>query len=431
VTGAHPPGPADHAPPPAGARLTAVLLAVVASLVFPAVASARDCPDSVKAPNAIVLETSTGDVACERGADARRPVGSAMKLMTALLTLERADLDETFTASDYRPLPMESQVGLLPRERMTVRDLLQGLLAESGNDAAMTLAEGVAGSERAFVRQMNRRARELELTNTHYRNPIGLDEPGAYSSARDLVKLATFLRTKPFFRRTVDSPVVELTSGDHPREFENRNGLVASVNWINGVKTGHTRGAGYVLVGSGRKNGIQVVSAVLGTPSEAARDADTLRLLTFGRRAFQRITAARPGTSVGITVPIRYRRGAELELVVGPNGERTVVPRGERSSVTVVPTRYPSEVEGPIAYGQELGEADVLQEGRKIATVALVAGTEVPKAGLAQRTKSWFARPLAVVLAFAVLGGTVLMARRWRRPRGPGPRQAREEARTA
>jgi D-alanyl-D-alanine carboxypeptidase (penicillin-binding protein 5/6) len=431
LTGACPPGPADHAPPVPRARLAAGVLAAVVALAFPATASARDCPESVKAPNAIVLETSTGDVACARRADARRPVGSAVKLMTALLTLERADLDETFTASDYRPASFESQIGLLPRERMTVRDLLQGLLAESGNDAAMTLAEGVAGSERAFVRRMNRRARELELTNTHYRNPIGLDEPGAYSSARDLVKLATFLRTKAFFRRTVNSPVVQLTSGDHPRKLENRNGLVASVDWINGVKTGHTRGAGYVLVGSGRKNGIQVVSAVLGTPSEAARDADTLRLLTFGRRAFQRITAAPSGSSVGVSVPIRYRRGAELELVVGPNGQRTVVRRGDRDSVTVVPTSYPSEVQGPIAYGEELGEADVLQDGRKIATVALVAGTEVPKADLAQRTKSWFTRPLAVVLAFAVLSGTVLLARRRRRPRGPGPRRAREEARTA
>jgi hypothetical protein len=103
----------------------------------------------------------------------------------------------------------------------------------------------------------------------------------------------------------------------------------------------------------------------------------------------------------------------------------------ERDGVTIVPTRYPSEVQGPIAYGQELGEADVLQDGRKIATVALVAATEVPKPDLAQRTKSWFSRPLAVVLAFAVLGGTVLVARRRRRPRGPGPRRAREEARAA
>jgi D-alanyl-D-alanine carboxypeptidase (penicillin-binding protein 5/6) len=406
--------------------------AAAVALAYPAAAQAqaRDCPDAVGAPNAIVLETTTGDVACERKADQRRPVGSAVKLMTALLTLERADLEETFRASDYRPAPYESQIGLMPGERMTVRDLLKGLLVESGNDAAMALAVGVAGSERAFVRQMNRRARELELTNTHYRNPIGLDEPGAHSSARDLVKLATFLRTKPFFRRTVNEPEVELTSGAQPRSFDNRNDLVRTEPWVNGVKTGRTQDAGFVLVGSARNDGIQVVSAVLGTPTEAARNADTLRLLIYGRRAFQRITAAPSGSSVDVTVPIRYRRGAELELIVGPNGERTVVPRGERERVTVVPTRYPTEVEGPIAYGQKLGEANVLQDGRRIATVDLVAATEVPKAGLAQRTKSWFTRPLAVVLAFAVLSGTVLVARR-RPPRGPGPRRAREEARTA
>ena len=409
------------------ATVTAVAALALAS-VGPAPAAAAACPVAVNAANAIVLETSTGDVACARKADQRRPVGSAVKLMTALLTLEQADLDDTFRASDYRPASYESQIGLLPREKMTVRDLLKGLLAESGNDAAMALAVGVAGSERAFVKRMNRRARELELKNTRYRNPIGLDEPGAYSSARDLVKLATYLRTNRFFRRTVDAEHVTLASGDHSRRFDNRNTLVITEPWVNGVKTGHTRSAGYVLVGSGRKNGIQVVSAVLGTPSEAARNADTLRLLSFGRRAFQRITAAPAGSSVGVSVPIRYGRGAELELVVGPNGQRTVIRRGDRDSVEIVPTRYPTEVEGPIAYQQELGEADVLQDGRKIATVALVAATEVPEAGLAQQTKTWFSRPLAVVLAFAVLSGTVLLARRRRRPR---PRRPREEARTA
>jgi D-alanyl-D-alanine carboxypeptidase (penicillin-binding protein 5/6) len=409
----------------------AVMAAAAVLLIAPAAALARNCPSAVKAQNAIVLEVSTGEVACERAADQRRPVGSAVKLMTALLTLERADLSDRFRATDYRPAPAESQIGLRPGERMSVRDLLRGLLAESGNDAAMALAVGVAGSERAFVRRMNRRARRLGLRNTRYRNPIGLDEQGAYSSARDLVTLATLLRTQPFFRRTVNKETVHLTTGDHPRTFDNRNDLVRTVKWVNGVKTGHTLGAGYVLVGSGRSNGIQVVSAVLGTPSERARDADSLALLTFGRRAFQRITAAPEGRSVGISVPIRYRRGAELGLVIGPNGQRTVVPDGERDRVTVRPTSWPTEVEGPIAAGTVLGEADVLYDDRKIATVPLVAGWDVARADLAQRTKSWFTRPLAVVLAFAVLGGTVLLARRRRRPRGPRSRRAREEARTA
>jgi serine-type D-Ala-D-Ala carboxypeptidase (penicillin-binding protein 5/6) len=414
-------------------RLPAAVLAVATLLLLAAAApaAARDCPDAVDAPNAIVLEVSTGVVACERAANQRKPVGSAVKLMTALLTLERAELSETFTASSYRASSVESAIDLMPGERMSVRDLLRGLLIESGNDAAMTLAEGVAGSERAFVRLMNRRARSLGLKNTRYQNPIGLDEPGAYSSARDLVKLAVVLRTNPFFRRTVNQPSITLTTGSHTRSYDNRNDLVRSVQWVNGVKTGRTQGAGHVLVGSGRQKGIQVVSAVLGTPSNAARNEDTLTLLSEGIGRFQRITAAPVGTSVGIHVPIRYRRGAELELVVGRNGERTVVPRGQRDRVTVEPLTWPREVVGPVAAGEELGTAAVLQDGRRIATVPLMASAEVPEAGLAQRTKSWFSRPLGVVLAFAVLSGTVLLARRQRRGGGSGRRRAREEATTA
>jgi D-alanyl-D-alanine carboxypeptidase (penicillin-binding protein 5/6) len=413
------------------ARLAAAAVATAAAVLAAASpAPARDCPHEVGAANAIVIEVSTGDPACSRAAGQRRPVGSTVKLMTALVTLERAELSDTYTASGYRPMAAESQIGLQPGERMSVRDLLQGLLVASGNDAAMALAEGVAGSERAFVRMMNRRAHQLGLKDTRYANPIGLDEPGAYSSARDLVKLAVVLRTNAFVRRTVNQEQVTLETGMRRRTLANRNTLLAEVPWVNGMKTGFTRGAGDVLVGSGRQNGIQVVSAVLGTPSKAARNEDTLDLLAEGISRFQRITAAPVGTRVGVSVPIRYRRGAELELVVGRNGERTVVPRGERHRVTIEPLEYPTEVEGPIVAGQELGTAAVLQDGRRIATVPLMASAEVPAAGLTQRTKSWFTTPIGVVLAFAVVSGTVLVARRRRHAGGSGRRAAGEEART-
>jgi D-alanyl-D-alanine carboxypeptidase (penicillin-binding protein 5/6) len=407
--------------------LLAALVALLAS--GPARAAERACPRDVDAPSAIVIETSTGAVACARNADERRSIASTTKLMTALLTLERAKLSDVFTAARYFPSSAESRIQLQPGERMSVRDLLRGLLVESANDAAVTLAEGVSGSRRAFVRAMNRRANQLKLTDTHYANPIGLDEQGNHSSARDLVRLATVLRTHSFFRTTVDRPVVRLTSGNRERTFDNRNDLVKRYRWINGVKSGHTSQAGYVLVGSGRdERGVQVVSAVLGTPSLAARDDATLRLLEWGRRQFQRVTVLARDDELA-RVPIRYRRGADLALVA-ERGVRRVVPRGQRDSVTTRVIGAPEDVAGPIVAGQRFGTVEIVQNGKVVQKVGLVAAATVPVADLEQKAKSWFTGPPAILLSFGLLAGTVLVARQLRRNLRDG-RRAGGKARAA
>jgi D-alanyl-D-alanine carboxypeptidase (penicillin-binding protein 5/6) len=407
------------------AGTSAALALAFAGVFAPGAQAAKvpDCPDSVKAPSAIVVEVSTGIVACARQADKERPIGSTTKLMTALLTLEDAKLSQTFKASSYRPAPIESQIGLQPGERMKVADLMRGLLLESGNDAAMTLAEGVSGSKKAFVRDMNKRARKLGLKHTHYDNPIGLDGPGNYSSARDLVTLATVLRTNSFFKKIVDSPSGTLKTGIHPRTFANRNSLVRKFAYVNGVKTGHTRGAGYVLVGSASRNGIQLVSAVLATPSEAARDADTLAAYKWAFPRFQRIRAVIEGRPMA-TAKIRYRSGAELRLVPDRTIRR-IVQRGHRDAVSV-DVDAPSVVEGPIRSGQRLGHVDVRQGSKTVATVALIAQSAVPAANTAQRTKAAAGSPwLLIGVAFAVLVATVLLAalRRARITRRRRPRQ--------
>ena len=395
--------------------LRALVTALLALALAPAAAGAAERPPrcAVDAPSAIVIEVSTGDVACATNPDQRRSIASTTKLMTALLTLERAKLSDTFTAADYVPSPAESKIGLDRGEEMSVRDLMRGLLVESANDAAVTLAEGVAGSRRAFVRAMNRRAAQLELTNTHYANPIGLDERGNYSSAHDLVRLAVVLRTNAFFRSTTDRPSVRLMTGNRPRTFVNRNTLVRTTSWVNGVKSGHTSQAGYVLIGSGRRNGVQLVSAVLGTPSVAARDAATLRLLEGHFRDFQRITALRRGT-VMTRVPIRYRRGAELSLVAGRTVRR-IVPRGQRDDVERRVVGRPADVAGPILAGQSFGAVEILQEGRVVGRVPLVAASSVPAANFEQKAKSWFTSPLPLLLLVAAIAGTVLVGRQLRR----------------
>jgi D-alanyl-D-alanine carboxypeptidase (penicillin-binding protein 5/6) len=408
----------------------ALLIAICVLAAAPATgraAAAPACPASITAPGAIVIEVSSGEAGCAKDADDRRPIASTTKLMTALLARERLKLRAKVPTSSYRPSPAESVIGLLPGERLTVRDLLHGLLVYSGNDAAMALASGVSGSEGAFVRLMNRRARQLGLRRTHYDNPIGLDGPGNYSSAHDLVRLATVLRTDPFIRRTVDAPDVTLHSGARVRHFLNRNDLVRRYAWVNGVKTGHTQTAGYVLVGSAKRHGVQVVSAVLGTPNEASRDAQSLALLRAGLAAFRNVAAAPAGRHVpGIrAVPIRYRPGARLKLVVGANDVRAVVRRGHRDAVVVRPLKVPRQVTGPVRLGQVLGSAAIMRGRTRIGTVPLVASEAVPVASVAQRTRAWFTTPWALLLAFAVVGGTVLLLRRRSvRSRRPPRREA-------
>jgi len=230
------------------------------------------------------------------------------------------------------------------------------------------------------------------------------------------------LRTNRFFKRVVDLPQVTLRSGAHPRTFANRNDLVRRYGFVNGVKTGHTGEAGYVLVGSASRHGVQLVSAVLDTPSEAARDADTLNLFAYAFRRFQRIRAV-VGGKVLARVPIRYREGAVLGLAAARTVRRVVV-RGHRRSVTVT-VHAPREVKGPIRRGQRLGRVDVRQGGQLVARVPLVSVSAVPAAGLAQRTKTWFTDPVVLLaVALAGFGVTLLVPRRRRGAR----RRTRGEA---
>jgi D-alanyl-D-alanine carboxypeptidase (penicillin-binding protein 5/6) len=406
--------------------IRALLTALLAVALIAAPARAQDdAPPDIDAPSAIVMEASTGDVLYKRDATARRPIASTTKLMTALLTMEHADLADIVPASDYIASPIESRLDLRPGERMSVADLLRGLMLESANDAAVTLGEHVGGSTPRFVKMMNRRARELKLRDTHYTNPIGLDAPGNYSSAYDLARLAIALRKHSFVRKIADRRSATLTTGRPRPPVANRNTLLAQDRWINGLKTGHTTQAGYVLVGTRTKKKVTLVSVVLGTSSLAARDRDSLALLRWGADKYRRTRPVLEGTVVSAAPEIRYRRGAQLPLVT-EESKRMVLRADAR--ITYEDVGVPAVVDGPVSRGQELGVRRVFADGDLIAEVPIVSSASVPAADLTQRTKDWFTRPLALVLAGLVLGGTVLMARRIRRgpPRRRSPRSEPE-----
>jgi len=420
------PGPSPAAAPRAGAAgsgaavraLAVSALAAVLGLV--PVARAAD-PPRVSAPNAISIELSTGDVAFQRRPDEPRPIASVTKLMTALLALEQRELSARIPAARYGALAVESQIGLRAGERLSMADMLRGLLLGSGNDAAASLAEEVGGSRRAFVRQMNRRAKALGLTQTKFADPIGLS-PENRSTARELVTLARELRRFSFFERTVDRSDAILRTGDRRRVVQNRNTLVRQYGFVSGIKTGHTARAGYVLVGSAQRRGVTIVSVVLGTESEAARNADTLALLEQGLASYSRRIAVRRGR-VLTRVPIRYRRGAEVGLAARRTMRR-VIRRGTARPVARV-IDAPAEVEGPIRRGQRLGTAEILVGGRRVDTVELVAAAPVPAAGAGQRAKDYVTRPIGFVLAMSLLAASVWLVLHRRGLRGEGPRSGR------
>ena len=396
--------------------LVLAVLVALAGLAGAADAAARGpapAPD-VPAEASIVVDAESGAVIAAEDPGERRPIASTTKLMTALLTLERADPADVFAAAGYDAAPIESQIGLTEGERLTVRDLLVALLLESANDAAVTLAAGVEGSVGGFVVEMNERAEKLGLDGTSYANPIGFDDPANYSTAGDLAELARRLMQEERFRDIVEQPRLPLRSGDVPRVVENRNDLVGEAPLVDGVKTGHTLGAGHVLVGSAADEDHRVISVVLGAPSEAARDEATLDLLRYGldqlvdRRAVsagETLARAAVADDAGEPIPLAAARPATVTMI-----------RGERVKTRV---DAPEVLEGPLPAGERVGSVRVLLRGEVAGRVPLVTADAVPAPGALRRVGDaledhpWIVVAAAIVLA----GGAAIIVVRARRRR--------------
>jgi serine-type D-Ala-D-Ala carboxypeptidase (penicillin-binding protein 5/6) len=385
-------------------RLAGAAAAAVLALAAAPVADAQrpERPSLDGAAAAILVDARDGTPILAKDPRERRSIASTTKLMTALLTLERAPMDDVYTAPDYKAGAAESKIDLRPGERMRVRDLLEALMLESANDAAAALAEGISGSRPAFVAEMNARAAELGLKDTSYANPIGLDDPLNYSSARDLSTLARRLLRNRRFAQIVDSPLATLESGAQPRTIANRNDLIAAVPAVDGVKTGHTTDAGYVLVGSATgANGAQVVSVVLGEPSEAARDADTLALLRYGLAQYRRVPVLREGRPVARS-GVAYR---DETVALAP--ARSVAVTARRDQRIAKRIDAPDELHGEIAAGTPVGTVAVLRDRKVVRRVPLLAGEPVPGAGPLRRIASALGISLTALVLLVIVSVTV------------------------
>jgi D-alanyl-D-alanine carboxypeptidase (penicillin-binding protein 5/6) len=355
-----------------------------------------------------LIDARTGALLDSHAAAQSLPIASTTKLMTAYVAMQELPLDKMVRAAPYHPIYGESLLGLRTGQRISVRDLLYGLILRSGNDAAHDLALAAAGSLPRFVAQMNRRAAALGLADTHYANPVGLDQRGNYSSARDLATLTQRLLRIPAFAKIADSRSAVLRSVQPPRRIVTINELLLDAPWVTGVKTGHTFDAAYCLVGSGRRKGVDLISVALGAPSDEARYSDNLELLEYGFSQYQRRLPVRAGRDLA-DPSIRYSGGA-LPLRAGET-VAVGLRRGQRLSVEV---QAPAEVEGPIRHGAVLGRATVFVDGRRAASVPLRAGRAIPAASAFDRVRAFLDSHLIAIAIgiFVILIGGVLLYRR-------------------
>ncbi|HEV8687916.1 MAG TPA: D-alanyl-D-alanine carboxypeptidase family protein [Gaiellaceae bacterium] len=357
------------------------LAAAVAALVVASPAAAG--PPQVTARAFYLENGATGEALAGEDARARLPIASITKLMTVLIALERAQLDDVVVAPPIAANVGESTIHLRAGERITVHDLVEAALVQSANDAAWALAAYVGkGDVPAFVHLMNAKAKALGMRDTRFTRPDGLDAPGHVSSARDVTLLARVAMQNATIRSIVDDRVATIAGG---RRLHTWNDLLATFPGVIGVKTGHTEAAGWSQVVAVRGYGFVLYATILGSPTRSERNADLAALLRWGLSRYK-----------PVPVVDAKRVYARAEIGFGKWPVAVVAPRAVVRAVRVDRTLrerlvVPTVLALPVRKGQRVGEVRVYDGARLVASSPLVAGRAVEKPGFGARI-GWYAR---------------------------------------
>ena len=229
----------------------------------------------------IVYDRISKSMIIGKNEDVKSAMASTTKIMTTIVILEKADLNETVTVSVKAGGTGGSRLGLKRGDKTSVKDLLYGLMLRSGNDAAVALAEHVGGSVKEFAELMNEKAAELGLTNTHFVTPHGLDDPNHYTTALELAKLTDYAMDNETFARIVGTKSTTIYINNQPRQINNTNELLGVLNGVVGVKTGFTNNAGRCLVTEIKRNNMDVITIVLGADTKKDRTKDSVNLIEY------------------------------------------------------------------------------------------------------------------------------------------------------
>ncbi|QDL39392.1 D-alanyl-D-alanine carboxypeptidase family protein [Rhodoferax sediminis] len=349
-------------------------------------------PPEIAARNYLVMDMTSNQILAQKDIDAPVEQASLTKLMTAYLVFDalrtkKITLTQTFPVSVRAWKMPGSRMFIDPKMQVPVDDLIKGMIVQSGNDAAMALAEGVGGTEEHFVQMMNDQAKALGMNSTTYKNPDGLTEPGHLTTARDLATLAMRLRRDFPEYAHYDAIKKYHYAGTPPSNDTNRNGLLFRDPTVDGLKTGHTDAAGYCLIATAKRDfpnvpGRRMLTVVLGTTSEAARLNESQKLLNWGYTAYEDIKLF--GASQPAVTPSVWK-GKENTLKLGrPEGIVVSVPVGGAGKIKTQVVR-PDPLVAPFIKGQQVGTLKVSLGDQPLTYVPLVVLESVDQAGILGR----------------------------------------------
>ena len=333
----------------------------------------------------VLLDYQSGQILASAGPDERMEPASLTKLMTAYLTFaaikqNKLGLKQTLPVSEKARDAEGSRMFIETNRPVTVDELLHGMIIQSGNDASIALAEAVAGSEELFAQVMNKEAKRLGMGNSNFVNATGLPNPQHYSTARDLAQIAAaIIRDFPEFYPLYSQKEYTYNNITQP----NRNRLLWTDHFVDGMKTGHTENAGYCLVSSAKRGERRLIAAVLGTSSDNARAVESQKLLNYGFQFFdtQRL----------------YKKGQEVATLGLYKGERNTVKAGfDRDMYLSLPREAFSRLKAslttnqpllaPLAVGQRVGSLQIALDGSKVAEFPVLALENIGMAGFFGRT---------------------------------------------
>ncbi len=369
-------------------RLFAPCLASILPLTAPAQPVIPSAPD-LAARAWILMDATTGQVLAERNADLQLEPASLTKMMTTYIVSEEIEAgrlredDEVLVSVNAwekgGAASGSSTMFIPPNTRVSVIDLMRGVIIQSGNDASIALAEHVAGSEESFAEVMNAFARRMGMTNTHFVNATGWPADNHLSTARDMALLArAVIQDHPEHYHIYAERDFEYNNIRQP----NRNELLWRDTSVDGVKTGHTNAAGYGLVASAQRDGMRLISVVLGTESMRARADESQKLLTWGFRYYSTHQAYRAGDQLASQ---QVWKGRNDQVRIGVDEDVVLtIPRGDQSALQAEIALDPV-LEAPLAQGQEVGRLRLSYRGEILRELPLVTQEEVPAAGFFSR----------------------------------------------